>query len=98
MSKFIFNLFLLGYFSPAFGQTCVPPTNLTATNITQNSAILNWNTLSNAARYNLQWKTAAATGWTTVTTYTANTYNLTGLSAGTSYTFKVSVSCNGGSV
>ncbi|MBL7781155.1 MAG: fibronectin type III domain-containing protein [Saprospiraceae bacterium] len=75
--------------------SCGTPAGLTATSITTASAVLGWSTLSGATAYNLQWKTTAATTWTSVNNLTTTTYNLGGLLASTSYQFRVQANCSG---
>jgi len=75
--------------------SCGTPTSLTATAITQTGATLNWAAVSGATSYNVQWKTASASTWNTISGITAATYNLSGLAASTSYNFKVQANCNG---
>ncbi|MBK8611661.1 MAG: M4 family metallopeptidase [Chitinophagaceae bacterium] len=69
------------------------PAGLNSTNITNTTATVNWGTVPGAVTYNLQYKTASATNWTTVTALSSNSYNLTNLSAGTTYNFQVQAVC-----
>jgi hypothetical protein len=81
-----------------FGQPsngCAPPSVLTSSNITQNTATVSWNAVSNAASYNFQYKTTSATGWTT-SNQTGTSVNLTGLACGTDYLYQVQTVCAGG--
>jgi hypothetical protein len=73
---------------------CGVPAGLTSTSVTQISAVISWTSVVGATSYNVQWKTAAATTWTTVSGITATTYNLNGLLAGTTYNFKVQSNCS----
>ncbi|MBV6439691.1 MAG: T9SS C-terminal target domain-containing protein [Haliscomenobacteraceae bacterium CHB4] len=82
---------------PPSGGSCGTPSGLSATNITQTSATLNWGSVSGATSYNLQWKLAAGSTWTTVTGLTGLSYGLTGLTAGTAYNYQVQAVCSGGS-
>ena len=52
--------------------------------------------MSGASSYTLQYKTAAATTWTTVSGITTTSRALTGLIAGTTYNYKVSATCTSG--
>jgi Zn-dependent metalloprotease len=76
------------------GSSCVTPSGLAASAITNTSAIVGWNTVTGATGYTLQWKLSSATAWTTVSGLTANTYNLTGLTAGLAYQFQVATVCS----
>lgn len=76
---------------------CGTPSGLTATNITQTGATLNWGAVSGAVSYTLQWKISTGSTWTTVSSLTSTSYNLTGLSASTSYNFQVKTVCSNSS-
>ncbi len=72
---------------------CPKPTDLTATNVTNNSATLGWT--SNADSWNLQYKAASDADWTLVSGVT-NPYTLNGvLSEKTTYSFQVQPVCSG---
>ncbi len=73
--------------------TCTAPTSLTTTNIAQTSATLNWAAVSSATGYTVQYKTAAATTWTSINT-TANSFVLSGLIAATNYNWLVKANCS----
>jgi Zn-dependent metalloprotease len=77
------------------GGGCSVPSGLTATNITNTSATLNWNTVSGALSYTLQWKVASGT-LTTVNGLTSASYNLSGLNAATTYNYRVRTVCSDG--
>ena len=78
------------------GTTCGTASSLSAGSITQTSAVLSWAVVSGATSYNVQYKTSAATTWTTVST-TAASLSLSGLSAATTYNYQVQAVCSGGS-
>lgn len=82
---------------PPGGGSCGTPASLSASNIGQTSATLGWGAVSGATSYNLQWKLAANSTWNTVSGISNTSYNLTGLSAGTSYNFRVQAVCGGNS-
>jgi pimeloyl-ACP methyl ester carboxylesterase len=74
--------------------TCFEPTNLTATNITTNSATINWAAAEAAVSYKVEYKTAAASTWTTANAAVVGTsYSLTGLSASTAYHVRLTTNC-----
>lgn len=83
-------------FTTAATPCSTAPTGLAAASITASSATLSWGAVSGITSYNLQYKTSAATTWTTVST-TATSYALTGLTAATTYNFQVQAVCSGGS-
>ena len=72
--------------------TCGTPTGLTASSIANTSANVSWSAVTGATSYNLDYKTAAATTWTSINT-TATSRSLTGLTASTTYNFRVQAVC-----
>ena len=74
-------------------DSCVAPSNLTATNMTVNSVDLNWTENGNATSWMVNYKTADAAQWST-TTASSKPYTLTGLQAGTSYSVYVVANCD----
>lgn len=73
---------------------CAAPGGLAASAITDTTAVLGWTAVTGAGSYNLQWTDSVAALWTTVSGLTGNSYNLTGLTAGTSYQFQVQTVCS----
>jgi len=80
---------------PGGGGSCGTPSGLSATNITQTSATVNWGSVSGATSYNLQWKLSTSGTWTTVTGLTGTSYGLSSLTAGTTYNYQVQAVCGG---
>ena len=78
--------------------TCDVPTNLTVTNITNNSAVATWTTGGTETAWNLQYKAAVSADWGTTIPCTQPTYTFTDLAAGTQYMFRVQADCGAGSV
>ena len=78
---------------PGGGGSCGVPTGLNATGITQNGATVNWTAVTGAVTYNLQYKQASASVWTTITGITTTSRALTGLTAGTTYNYQVQTVC-----
>ena len=76
--------------------TCGTPTGLAASSITTSGATLSWAAVSGANSYNLQYKLATATTWTTVNT-TTTSGTIAGLTAGTAYNAQVQAVCSSGS-
>ncbi len=77
---------------PSGGSTCATPTGLNATNITTNSATLNWSAVSGATSYNVRAREVGTTTWGTGSSSTTS-INYTGLAAGTQYEFQVQAVC-----
>jgi N-acetylneuraminic acid mutarotase len=81
-------------FTPA--QECATPTNLTSTNTSTQSAKLKWDAATGAVKYKVQYK-ADSTGapWVSKRINAVNTaITITGLSAGTTYRWKVRNICS----
>lgn len=76
--------------------SCGTPSGLAASNITQTGATLTWGAVSGATSYNLQWKLASSSTWTTVSGLTTTSYALSGLTASTAYNYQVQAVCSGG--
>jgi hypothetical protein len=82
-------------FSTPFNAPCSTATNLVTSNITQNSATVAWATVVGATTYTVDYKLSAASVWTSITGLTTTAANLTGLSAGSTYNWRVSTDCSG---
>ncbi len=79
---------------PSGGTTCGTPSGLNATNITTNSATLNWGSVSGATSYNVRARQVGTSTWNTGST-AGTSVNFTSLSAGTQYEFQVQADCGG---
>ncbi|WP_345990980.1 endo-beta-N-acetylglucosaminidase H [Chryseobacterium sp. Chry.R1] len=86
-------------FAPRFnsGSGCEIPAGLKSENFLGTTTKLSWNAGS-ATSYTLQYKTAAATTWTTIQNITTNTYNLQNLTENTNYVWKVQGVCSASTV
>lgn len=74
---------------------CNAPSNLLSGSITLTSATLSWASVSGAVSYTLEYKLSTASTWTVLLPATTLlTYNLTGLTQGTSYDFRVKTNCS----
>jgi hypothetical protein len=85
----------VGCNAPSGGTTCNVPTSLTSSAVGSSTATVSWAAAIGATSYSLQYKTAAATTWTTVTS-TTTSRALTGLTASTTYNFQVASVCASG--
>ncbi|MDX1683872.1 MAG: fibronectin type III domain-containing protein [Saprospiraceae bacterium] len=83
-----------GCLSASCGGSCSTPTGLSVSGITQTSATVSWNSVSGANTYDLEYKVNTGTSWTRVST-SSTSYNLTGLSPGTTYDVRVRAVCSG---
>jgi hypothetical protein len=75
--------------------SCLPPTALTATNITNSSADFGWTENGTATVWDIEWGTSGftPTGTPNITGTTTNPHNLMGLTSNTAYSFYVRSSC-----
>ena len=73
------------YMIPSNCEKLAAPTGLAAASITQTSCTLSWNSVTNASGYEISLDNGSS--WTSTSTNTS--YNATGLTAGTTYNWKV---------
>jgi hypothetical protein len=78
---------------------CGDPTGLAASAITNTTATVSWTAVASAISYDVDYQvTGSGATWTNVATgTTATSVNLSGLTQGTSYTWRVIANCSGGS-
>jgi hypothetical protein len=79
--------------------TCLPasgniPAGLNTTNITNSSATLSWGAVPGATTYTVQYKPSSSSTWITAGNTTSTSYNLSGLSANTTYNWQVKTDCS----
>jgi hypothetical protein len=80
------------------GATCSAPGGLTASPIAQTTATVNWNGVSGANSYDVDYKATSSGTWINVATGTTSiSANLTGLTASTPYDWRVRTNCSSGS-
>lgn len=73
---------------------CPTPSNLSATNITDNTADLDWDDVTGAGTYTVQYRVRGVSTWTTSSVGTSNV-SVTGLSAGLNHQWRVRAVCPG---
>ena len=76
--------------------TCGVPTGLAAGSLTTTGATATWTAVSGATSYNVQYKPATGSSWTTVST-SGLSYAINGLTAATAYQVQVQTVCSAGS-
>jgi len=82
-------------FSTLATGSCSAPGGLSASNIASTTATLNWNAVNGALVYTVEYKPASSGSWIVATSGTYGTsVNLYGLSANTSYDWRVYTSCS----
>jgi len=79
-------------FTTTAAPGCVAPTPTTTTNITKNTAKLNW-THPGALFYTVRYKKTTASSWTNAGTVTPAFKNIINLQANTQYEFQVQAKC-----
>src|SRR6187401_2993637 len=85
--------FTIGGTPPACGD----PTGLTNTTPTETSTTVSWNAVSGANSYDIDYKTNAASTWISAATATTSlSANLSSLTAGTLYNWRVRANCSSG--
>jgi hypothetical protein len=78
--------------------SCGTVTGLTSSNITTTGATVGWSALSGALNYDVDYKLASSGTWTNAATATAATsINLSGLTSGSLYDWRVRANCSGAS-
>jgi len=79
-------------FDGGSAPTCDAPSGLSSTNITTSSADISWSANSNASGYNVDYRVSGTSNWTSFSVG-SNSTTLSGLSAGTTYEFRVNADC-----
>lgn len=80
---------------PPGGGVCNVPANVDAGSITENSAIINWSSVSGAVDYRIQYRVSGTTTWT-VKVSTVNNKKLNSLTPATTYEYRVKTKCASG--
>ncbi|MGZ3924826.1 MAG: T9SS type A sorting domain-containing protein, partial [Flavisolibacter sp.] len=76
-------------------SSCGDPTGLASSSVTQTSATLSWNAVSGATSYAVDYKASSSGTWISAAASTTSTsVNLTGLTASTSYDWRVTTTCS----
>ncbi|RBL92874.1 peptidase [Chitinophaga flava] len=76
------------------GSSCASPASLTASAITTTSATIGWTAASGGVSYNVDYKATTSSTWiNAATATTATSVNLTGLTQGTTYDYRVRTNC-----
>jgi hypothetical protein len=80
-------------FATLSATACAAPTNPTASSITSSGATIGWTAASGASNYSLDYRISGATTWTTLTV-TGVSQALTGLTASTTYEYRIKTNCS----
>ncbi|AEV98828.1 peptidase [Niastella koreensis] len=85
-------------FTIGSGSSCSSPAGLTASAVTNTSATIAWTAVSGATSYDVDYKANSSSTWiNAATATTATSVNLTGLTLGTLYDYRVRTNCASGS-
>jgi hypothetical protein len=93
---FGFSIFEMEVYGTVPPNSCLPPLNPTISNITQNSATVSWTANGSPVNYNILYKSASTTNWTTVSNISGTSFNLTGLANENDYLVQIQANCSGG--
>lgn len=85
------------YYNLLNNAPCNASTTLNESFISTSFANLNWSAVTGASAYTLEWKTAAATTWNSISS-SVNYKTITGLAASTAYNWRVKTQCSNGGV
>lgn len=75
-------------------QSGATPGSLSASALTGSTATLSWGAITGATSYTIQYKSNSSATWITLNPTTTATFNLTGLTASTTYNWKVKTDCS----
>lgn len=85
-------------FTITAGSGCGTPTGLNASSITTTSATVGWSAVSGAVSYDVDYKASSSGTWINAATATTSlSVNLSGLTQGTVYDYRVRTNCPGSS-
>ena len=76
-------------------STCIRPNTVTASNVTESSADIAWVTVGSESSWEVEYKAAADTEWTSAGTVSSAEAYLTGLNGNTQYSVRVRALCGG---
>ncbi len=76
-------------------EPCSVPAGVAVSDITETSAVISWDSVTNAYLYHVQYKTTASPVWYTLVT-DATSITLNGLLTGATYDYHVEAVCNSG--
>jgi hypothetical protein len=75
---------------------CAAPTLSSPTNLTKNSVTLNWQAVTGATKYNLQYKSTNVQYWTTISNISTLSTNLSALDCEQDFAYQVQAVCPSG--
>jgi hypothetical protein len=85
-------------FTTTVPASCGTPTGLASSAVSASGATVSWAAVSGASNYDVDYKLSSASTWTNaVTATTATSRSITGLSASSTYDYRVRANCSGAS-
>ena len=84
-------------FNTIAASVCAAPSNLASSNIASTTVTISWTAVSGAFNYTIEVKTASSSSWISLGTTTASIVNISGLTAGTVYDWRIKTNCSTGS-
>ena len=87
----VVNTFLFSYCDES---DCIRPNTLTASNITEFSADIEWVSAGSESNWEVEYKAASDTEWTSAGTASTTSFNLNGLAGNTLYQVRVRALCS----
>ncbi|MEP7321156.1 MAG: fibronectin type III domain-containing protein [Saprospiraceae bacterium] len=91
------SAFAASSFTSTAATGCTSPVTLTTTNITGTTCTVNWSAVSGAFNYTLEMKEASDVNWSQLTVTSATAVNISSLTAGRAYDWRVKTNCSGSS-
>ncbi len=79
--------------TPDAPDPCDTPTSLSVSNVTETGAQLQWQSISGAVNYDIQYKVKSSSNWNTAQKSSSNSKTITNLQDGTTYEWKVKTLC-----
>jgi hypothetical protein len=91
------SAYSVAQFTTTASVTCSAPTGLTSSALTTTGATIGWTAVSGALSYDVAYKASSSATWiNSATGTTATTINLSGLTASTTYDWRVRTNCSDG--
>ena len=85
-------------FTITAGSSCGTPSGLASSSVTTSAATVSWSAVSGATSYDVDYKLNSSSTWTNAATATTSTsVNLSGLTSGSLYDWRVRANCSSGS-
>lgn len=84
-------------FNTTAASVCAAPSNLGSSNVGTTTATISWSAVSGAFNYTMEIKATSSATWISLGTTTATIVNISGLTAATTYDWRIKTNCSTGS-